>query len=237
MAHELNYAWWPIPEHRLILKIEDLLPTRNFNWLELDGDFDLFGDGAIQMLKTPGHTPGECSLFVRLPNRKVVLTGDTTHLRAALEGEITMPGDVDPDQAVALAAAAQGDPRPARGDAYNQPRSRRLGGVPPRARCYRMIPVVRSRSVTMPLYEWECLACDITFEDLVPVSEGSVERACPSCGRMSPRVVSTFAIASGAVRSPKPPPPLRRAARPRQAADLLALSAYPAALSHGPAHG
>jgi N-acyl homoserine lactone hydrolase len=100
MAHELRYAWWPIPEHRLIMNIHDLLPTRNFNWLEIDGDFDLFGDGSIQMLKTPGHTPGECSLFVRLPNRKVVLTGDTTHLRAALEGEITMPGDVDPAAAV-----------------------------------------------------------------------------------------------------------------------------------------
>jgi len=100
MANELAYAWWPIPEHRLIFKVQDLLPTRQFNWLELDGDFDLFGDGSIQMLKTPGHTPGECSLFVRLPNRKVVLTGDTTHLRAALEGEITMPGDVDPAAAV-----------------------------------------------------------------------------------------------------------------------------------------
>jgi putative FmdB family regulatory protein len=49
----------------------------------------------------------------------------------------------------------------------------------------------------MPLYEWECLACEITFEDLASVSEGQVGRACPSCGRMSPRVVSTFAIASG----------------------------------------
>lgn len=100
MANELRYAWWPIPEQRLIMNLNDLMPTRNFNWLEIDGDFDLFGDGAIQMLKTPGHTPGECSLFVRLPNRKVVLTGDTTHLRAALEGEITMPGDVDPAAAV-----------------------------------------------------------------------------------------------------------------------------------------
>jgi putative FmdB family regulatory protein len=50
----------------------------------------------------------------------------------------------------------------------------------------------------MPLYEWECLACDITFEDLAPVGEGRLERACPECGRMSPRVVSTFAIASRA---------------------------------------
>jgi len=56
----------------------------------------------------------------------------------------------------------------------------------------------------MPLYEWECLACDITFEDLAPVSEGRLERACPSCGRMSPRVVSTFAIASGASADAQP---------------------------------
>lgn len=64
----------------------------------------------------------------------------------------------------------------------------------------------------MPLYEWECLACEITFEDLASVSEGRVERACPNCGRMSPRVVSTFAIASGA--SPEPQPAANAAATP-----------------------
>ncbi len=57
----------------------------------------------------------------------------------------------------------------------------------------------------MPLYEWECLACEITFEDLASVSEGQVEHACPDCGRMSPRVVSTFAIASGGSLQPQPP--------------------------------
>jgi len=56
----------------------------------------------------------------------------------------------------------------------------------------------------MPIYEWECLACDLTFEDLAPVSEGRLERACPSCGRMSPRVVSAFAIASGVPAQPQP---------------------------------
>jgi putative FmdB family regulatory protein len=56
----------------------------------------------------------------------------------------------------------------------------------------------------MPLYEWECLACDIRFEDLASVSEGRLERACPNCGRMSPRAISTFAIASGASAQPQP---------------------------------
>jgi putative FmdB family regulatory protein len=54
----------------------------------------------------------------------------------------------------------------------------------------------------MPLYEWECLACEIRFEDLAPVSDGRLDRSCPNCGRMSPRVVSSFAIAAGA--SPEP---------------------------------
>jgi putative FmdB family regulatory protein len=56
----------------------------------------------------------------------------------------------------------------------------------------------------MPLYEWECLACDLRFEQLASVSEGRLEHACPSCGRMCPRVVSTFAIASGASPQPQP---------------------------------
>ncbi len=68
----------------------------------------------------------------------------------------------------------------------------------------------------MPIYEWECLACEITFEDLAPLSAGRLERACPSCGRMSPRVVSAFAIASGAIAQPQPAAAAaaRRARRP-----------------------
>ena len=99
MANELRYAYWPDPDRRQVFAINDLLPTRRFDWLELDSDFDLFGDGSIHMLKTPGHTPGESSLYVRLPNRKILLVGDTVHLRAALETEATMPLDTDSVQA------------------------------------------------------------------------------------------------------------------------------------------
>lgn len=69
----------------------------------------------------------------------------------------------------------------------------------------------------MPIYEWECLACEITFEDLAPLSAGRLERACPSCGRMSPRVVSAFAIASGAIAQPQPAAATAAAARPGKA--------------------
>jgi glyoxylase-like metal-dependent hydrolase (beta-lactamase superfamily II) len=78
--------------------LEDYLPTRGYDWLELGCDFDLFGDGSLQFLLTPGHTPGECSLMVRLSNRNILLTGDTVHLREAIDREATMPLDTDPSQ-------------------------------------------------------------------------------------------------------------------------------------------
>jgi N-acyl homoserine lactone hydrolase len=45
-------------------------------------DKDVFGDGAVVMLDTPGHTPGHHSLLVRLKEKGVVLlTGDLAHFR------------------------------------------------------------------------------------------------------------------------------------------------------------
>lgn len=48
----------------------------------LVGDKDVFGDGSVVVLATPGHTPGHRSLLVRLPQTGVVLiTGDLAHFR------------------------------------------------------------------------------------------------------------------------------------------------------------
>ncbi len=48
----------------------------------VDGDHDVFGDGAVRMVATPGHTPGHCSLLVRLPDTgPVLLSGDIAHNR------------------------------------------------------------------------------------------------------------------------------------------------------------
>ncbi len=46
----------------------------------LKGDRDVFGDGTVVILATPGHTEGHCSLLVRLKNTgPVVLSGDLYH--------------------------------------------------------------------------------------------------------------------------------------------------------------
>ncbi len=43
---------------------------------------DVFGDGTVVMLSTPGHTPGHHSLLVRLKKTgNVLLTGDLTHFQ------------------------------------------------------------------------------------------------------------------------------------------------------------
>jgi len=43
-------------------------------------DFDVFGDGTVRLISTPGHTPGHQVLLVRLPKRgPVLLAGDLYH--------------------------------------------------------------------------------------------------------------------------------------------------------------
>jgi N-acyl homoserine lactone hydrolase len=48
----------------------------------IDGDYDVFGDGTVRILKAPGHTPGHQVLLLTLPKAgKVLLAGDLYHLR------------------------------------------------------------------------------------------------------------------------------------------------------------
>jgi N-acyl homoserine lactone hydrolase len=63
------------------------------NWISGAGkvepqpaDKDVFGDGTVVILRTPGHTPGHQSLLVRLKEKgPVILTGDAAHFRENYE--------------------------------------------------------------------------------------------------------------------------------------------------------
>jgi len=49
---------------------------------EVTGEFDLFGDGTVTIVRTPGHTPGHLSLLVKLDEAgPVFLTGDLSFNR------------------------------------------------------------------------------------------------------------------------------------------------------------
>jgi N-acyl homoserine lactone hydrolase len=53
----------------------------------LPGDKDVFGDGTVILLNTPGHTPGHHSLLVKLKDKgNVLITGDLAHFRENYDG-------------------------------------------------------------------------------------------------------------------------------------------------------
>src|SRR5215813_3703318 len=68
---------------------ENANPAPFANWIKGEGkvepvplDKDVFGDGSVIMLYTPGHTPGHHSLLVKLPQMgPVLLSGDLMHFR------------------------------------------------------------------------------------------------------------------------------------------------------------
>ncbi len=47
----------------------------------------------------------------------------------------------------------------------------------------------------MPIYEWRCRPCELTFEGLATAVEASRPRACPDCGRRARRIMSAAAFA------------------------------------------
>ena len=56
------------------------MALQNGKTILLDGDHDVFGDGSVVIVSTPGHTPGHQSLLVNLPKTgPVVLSGDLYH--------------------------------------------------------------------------------------------------------------------------------------------------------------
>jgi N-acyl homoserine lactone hydrolase len=48
----------------------------------IEGDYDVFGDGSVMILRAPGHTPGHQVLKLKLQKSgMVILSGDLYHLR------------------------------------------------------------------------------------------------------------------------------------------------------------
>lgn len=67
----------------------------------VDGDHDLLGDGSVELLLTPGHTPGHQSVRV---GGRLVLGGDVAHYAATLD-DLRFPLFADDHDAQAASAA------------------------------------------------------------------------------------------------------------------------------------
>jgi N-acyl homoserine lactone hydrolase len=67
-----------------------------------EGDHDVFGDGSVLLISTPGHSPGHQCLLVKLTRTgAVLLTGDAVHTQANWDNKRTPVQNFNPAQSAA----------------------------------------------------------------------------------------------------------------------------------------
>lgn len=79
-------------------------PLENAQTTLIEGDarHDVFGDGSVAIIQTPGHTPGHAVLLVRTANSgNVLLTGDMFHLAESRERRLVPRFNFNRDQTLA----------------------------------------------------------------------------------------------------------------------------------------
>jgi glyoxylase-like metal-dependent hydrolase (beta-lactamase superfamily II) len=88
---ELYQGWWPEKfQGRAVngtFVLNDVAAARDYNYLELDGDYDLFGDGSVMILFTPGHTLGHQSVKAKLASGgSIIMSQDAVWMQENLDG-------------------------------------------------------------------------------------------------------------------------------------------------------
>jgi N-acyl homoserine lactone hydrolase len=102
-----EYTWIHSPNgpndnvNQLMALARKLLGTPK-NLQLIDGDTDLYGDGSVILLSTPGHTPGHQSLLVHLKSSGfIILSGDVAHLEENFEKDIVPSLNTSKAQSIA----------------------------------------------------------------------------------------------------------------------------------------
>ena len=90
---EMYQGWWPEKFQGRAVNgtfiLADINAARDYNYLELDGDYDLFGDGSVQIISTPGHTIGHQSVKVKLPKSgTIIVSQDAIWMQENLDGYV-----------------------------------------------------------------------------------------------------------------------------------------------------
>jgi N-acyl homoserine lactone hydrolase len=108
LMQRAEYTWISSPDgpndnvNQLKALARKLLGTPKHFQL-LDGGTDVFGDGSVTLVSTPGHTPGHQSLLVHLKNSGfIILSGDVVHLEKNFEKN-TVPS-LNTDKAASIAS-------------------------------------------------------------------------------------------------------------------------------------
>jgi glyoxylase-like metal-dependent hydrolase (beta-lactamase superfamily II) len=86
---------WPTPFGRTLQAVAS--PVN-----KLEGDHDVFGDGSVTIVATPGHTPGHQSLLVKLSKTgAALLSGDAVHFKDNWDNRRVPSINYDKDQTLA----------------------------------------------------------------------------------------------------------------------------------------
>ena len=108
LMQRIEYTWISSPDgpndnvNQLKALARKLLGTPKKLQL-VDGDTDVFGDGSVTLISTPGHTPGSQSLLVHLKNSGfIILSGDVVHLERNFEKDIVP--SLNTDKAASIAS-------------------------------------------------------------------------------------------------------------------------------------
>jgi N-acyl homoserine lactone hydrolase len=89
-------------EHESAMKMIPKPLNDDQNFEMLSGDRDVFGDGSLTIISTPGHTPGHQSLLVKLPKTGVlILTGDLVHFQYMWDNKVVPPFNFNKEQSLA----------------------------------------------------------------------------------------------------------------------------------------
>jgi N-acyl homoserine lactone hydrolase len=108
LMQRIEYAWISSPDgqndnvNQLKALARKLLGAPKHLRL-LEGNTDVFGDGSVILVSTPGHTPGSQSLLVHLKKSGfIILSGDVAHSEENFERDIVP--SLNTDKAASIAS-------------------------------------------------------------------------------------------------------------------------------------
>jgi N-acyl homoserine lactone hydrolase len=107
LMQQAEHSWINSPNgpndnvNQLMALARQLLGTPK-NLQLIDGVADVFGDGSVTLVPTPGHTPGHQSLLVKLKNFGfIILSGDVVHSEENFERNMVPSLNTDKQDSLA----------------------------------------------------------------------------------------------------------------------------------------
>lgn len=81
-------------DHAFDYRLLDFESEATDSFASFGRSLDLFGDGSVRIVFTPGHTAGHCSVILRLAERDVLLTSDAAYTQGTI-ADTALPYKMD----------------------------------------------------------------------------------------------------------------------------------------------